>query len=514
MAAKPIKMEQLKLILRLHEKGYSKKQIVRETGIARNTVKKYLANQYDDKPLDLKNNKLISIASFNDDTTDFISSRYERLLEYFKGVEGSLKLTGVTSQLLWQEYKQVDQEGYCYSQYCYHFNEYIRHKEVVMHLEHKAAERTMVDFAGKKLSYVDMNTGELIQCQVFISVLPYSGLIYCKAVHSQNTYDFAECINSMLKFYGGASQTILCDNLKTAVNRPSKYEPVFTELCYQMGEHYNSCFSATRPYKPRDKAMVEKAVNIVYNHIYGPLRNDTFCSLNDLNAAIQQKQNKLNDKNYKGSVYSRNQLFTENEKKLLTPLPNEAFKPKKVVHLTVQRNYHIQLSENHHYYSVPYMYTGKKVKVLYDNSIVEIYHNGARIAVHQRNNLAKAYHTIGDHMPPNHQQAILIQGWTKEDLLRKASNIGIHVLQVAERILSSSIYPEQNYKSCHGLILLQNKYDKNRIDCACKRALNGTRIGYAIIRDILLIGLDKQLDLFENTPLPKHDNIRGPEEYK
>jgi hypothetical protein len=42
MAAKTIKVEQLKLILRLHESGYSKKGITRTTGLAPNTVRKYL----------------------------------------------------------------------------------------------------------------------------------------------------------------------------------------------------------------------------------------------------------------------------------------------------------------------------------------------------------------------------------------------------------------------------------------------------------------------------------------
>ncbi len=143
--------------------------------------------------------------------------------------------------------------------------------------------------------------------------------------------------------------------------------------------------------------------------------------------------------------------------------------------LTCQRNYHVQLSENHHYYSVPYTFAGKKVKVLYDNNVVEIYHYGERIAVHLKNSLPKGYHTIPEHMPSNHQQAIIIKGWTKEDLFRKAENIGPDALIVAEHILSSSIYPEQIFKSCHGLIMLQNKYDKIRIDNACKRALNGSR---------------------------------------
>ncbi|MBK7608842.1 MAG: transposase [Saprospiraceae bacterium] len=180
-----------------------------------------------------------------------------------------------------------------------------------MHLDHDPGAEAMVDFAGKKLSYVDLSTGEVISCQVFIGVLPCSGLMFCKAVPSQNTFDFNDCINAMLKYYGGSPKTILCDNLKTAVSRPSRYEPVFTELCYQLGEHYKSCFSATRPYKPRDKAMAERCVQIAYNHIYAPLRHNTYYSLKELNAAIIECLDKLNLKKYKGSSYSRKELYLE-----------------------------------------------------------------------------------------------------------------------------------------------------------------------------------------------------------
>ncbi len=196
MAAKTIKMDQLKLILRLHHNGYSKKQIARQTGISHNAVKKYLANQIAVETDNLSLPKLHAIG-FYDDSINFISNRYERLIEHFRQVEGSLKQTGVTRQLLWQEYRYIDEQGYNYSQYCYLFNEYLRHNEVVMHLENKAAETKMIDFARKKLSYIDRDTGELIQCQFFISVLPYNGLIFCKAVHIQGTFDF---IDSMHKF--------------------------------------------------------------------------------------------------------------------------------------------------------------------------------------------------------------------------------------------------------------------------------------------------------------------------
>jgi transposase len=53
----------------------------------------------------------------------------------------------------------------------------------------------------------------------------------------------------MLKFYRGVPATILCDNPKTAVTRPDRYEPQFTDICQQLSEHYSTTFSATRPLK-------------------------------------------------------------------------------------------------------------------------------------------------------------------------------------------------------------------------------------------------------------------------
>jgi transposase len=514
MAAKAIQMEQLKQVLQLKRDGLSIKAIARYTGIARNTIKKYLAR------IDCTNNAStvkdheLSNTVFNNDATDLKGKRYTNLLEHFGYAETELNKTGVTRQLLWLEYKEQCPDGYNYSQYCYYLNECLRHKEVVMHLEHTAGETIMIDFAGKQLSYVDVATGEMIQCQVFIAVLPHSGLVFCYAVHSQDTYDFISCINGMLKFFGGVTQTILCDNLKTAVTRPSRYEPVFTDMCYQLSEHYGTSFSATRPYKPRDKAMVERCVSIVYTNIYAPLRNQVFRSYKELNHAISQQLQKLNDKRYKGSPYSRRQLFEQYEMTLLKNLPSEPFTPKKSIQSTVQRNYHIQLTEDHRYYSVPYTYAGKKVKVLYDNKTVEIYFDHNRIALHTRSSIARAYTTIAEHMPSNHQYAMNIKGWTKPNMLARAAQIGTSTAQVVEHILSSSIYPEQNYKSCHGLLMLQNSFGRERLEAACGRALHGTRINYTMIKNILHTGLDKQKVIFDNVQLPDHDNIRGPEHYK
>jgi hypothetical protein len=260
--------------------------------------------------------------------------------------------------------------------------------------------------------------------------------------------------------------------------------------------------------------MVERCVNIVYNHIYGPLRHQVFHSLKELNLVIDQQLQKLNDRRYKGSSYSRRQLFDTREKPLLKELPTEPFTLKKCIQATVQRNYHIQLSEDHRYYSVPYSYAGKKVKVLYDNKTVEIYYEHARIAMHIKSNMARAYTTIAEHMPSNHQKAMNIQGWTKADMLARAAQVGTATGQAVEHILNSSIYPEQNYKSCHGLLMLQSAFGADRLEAACARVLKATRVNYTMIKNILKAGLDRQPPIIDDAPLPDHDNIRGSGHYQ
>lgn len=515
MPQKPVTMEQLKQILQLKNDGIAIREIVRRTGVSRNAVKKYLARlEPSDAQQQELSNKQLADSAYDNDALSSANQRMETLIKHFSYAEKEIHKTGVTRQLLWIEYKEEHSNGYNYSQYCYHFNNFLKHTDVCMHLEYEAGDIIMIDFAGKQLCYMHSNTKEVTQCEVFVSVLPYSGLIFCKAVPSQKTADFVSCINAMLKFYGAVPKTILCDNLKTAVSRPSKYEPVFTEICNQLSEYYQTTFSATRPYSPRDKAMVERAVNIVYNHIYGPLRNHDFFSLEELNHAIAQQLNNLNNKPYKNTSYSRSYLFEAYEYKTLKPLAAQPFTHKKVAELTVQRNYHIQLSENHFYYSVPYIHAGKKVKVLYDAHTVEVYYNHERIALHFRKSTGTVYNTIEEHMPPNHRHMHQIKGWTKEDLLQQAAKVGEYTRSAAEHMLANSIYIEQNYKACFGMLMLQKKYTKERLEAACRRAANSSRINYTIIKNILEKGLDKQALLFDNTPPPQHGNIRGADQYR
>jgi transposase len=514
MAQKPIAMEQLKQLLQLKNDGIGIREMTRRLGISRNSVRKYLALLDKESEGEALTNKALADKAYGNDSLVHDAQRLQQLITHFQSASTEVGKRNVTRQLLWKEYTEQHPDGYAYSHYCHHLSQYLKNRDLSMHLEYQAADMIMVDFAGRKQHYLDTSTGEPISCHVFIAILPFSGLIFCLAVRTQQTGDYITCMNAMLRYYGGTPATILCDNLKTAVIRPDRFEPSFTDMCHQLSEHYGTTFSATRPYSPRDKAMVEKAVNIMYNHVYAPLRHHTFTSLETLNTAMHGQLELLNNKPYKNTVYSRWFFYEQQERSLLKNLPTEPFCRKKVVILTVQRNYHVQLSEDHRYYSVPYQYVGKKVKVLYDSRVVEVYLDYERIAVHIRRNHQKAYTTLTEHMPPNHQRMQEIKGWNRDDLLTQASRIGAFAHQAASLMLENSIYIEQNYKACFGMLMLQKKYGTSRLEAACSRALQGSRVNYTMIRNILERGLDKQLQLPDEKIIPVHDNIRGKDHYQ
>jgi transposase len=522
MAQKTIVMSLIKQVQQLRQEGVAIKEIVRRVGLSRKTVKKYLCRlenlslqSSNGQPLEMTDKELAATI-YNNDTAPVCSQREQELLKHFEHAKKERHKTGVNKQILWMEYLETYPDGYKYSQYCNLLKKYLKNTDSAFHWEYNPGEFIQIDFAGKKLSYVNKQTVELIKCQVFVAILPYSGLIFCYAVHSQKTDDFVTCINVMVKYIGGLSKTILCDNLKTAVTKSDLYQPIFTDICYQLSDHYNTTFSATRPRTPSDKGMVERAVNIVYTNIYAPMRKKTAGSLEELNAHIAGFLDLLNVKNYKGTSESRRDIFTREELPLLKELPQTPYLLKKYKKVIVQRNYFIQLPDNKHYYSVPYQHVGRQVTVYFNQRTVEVYYDYERIALHIRSSTEPKFNRIHEHMPKNHQHMVETQGWTTEDLLERAGWVGPYTLQAAERIIHSSFYPEQNFKACNVMLLLQNKYSKLRLEAACLRAANVTRPTLKLITNILAKGLDKQPLLFDldNRKIPVHENIRGSGHYR
>jgi transposase len=381
-----------------------------------------------------------------------------------------------------------------------------------MRIEHKAGDKMYVDFAGDKLSIVDKQTGEIQQVEVFVAILGASQLTYVEAVMTQQKEDFIAACEGALHYYGGVPAAIVPDNLKSAVIKSSKYEPVLNETFADFADHYGTTILPARAHRPKDKALVENAVRIVYTRIYAKLRTTQYFTLDELNKAILTALEEHNQAMLSGRNYSRRQQFEEVERPALAPLPPLRYELKKQLFATVMKNGHVSLSADKHYYSVPYRYIGKKVKLMYSRSTVEIYYNYERIAIHKRTKSAYNYTTEKDHMASAHK---FVSEWTPERFLSWASGIHEDVHLYILKILNRKQHPEQAYKSCVGILSFAKKVGNERLIKACQRALGYGIYNYKTIQTILEKNLDK-CDAEEGSQIemPLHENIRGEEYYQ
>jgi transposase len=518
MANKTIGSIMIREIIRMKEKGFSNNKISQNIGKSRTTVLKYLSAIQDlgfglNELLALSDKDLSALLETpNDYKPNERQAIHTELFTFFPYVDKELKRVGVTRGILWQEYKKKYPEGVMYSRFCEQYAQYSKKSEGYMPTTHKAGEKLFIDYAGKKLHIIDKETGEIKSVEVFVATLGASQYTYLEASFTQQIPDFITSVQNALYYFGGVPACIVPDNLKSAVRKSNRYEPFINEQFACFAAHYDTSIMPARALKPKDKSLVEGAVNIAYTRIYAALRNSEFYHLNELNNAIKKLLETYNKAPFQKKSHNRTDLFESLEKEALKPLPISKYELRTYKIATVQKNCHVYFAPDKNYYSVPHAFIGKKVKMILCENTVEIYHNQSRIAVHIRSRKAYSYQSIKEHMPVSHTYN---NGWNTEYFMAWANKIGTATAQCVEKILNQKQYPEQNYKSCAGVLNLACKTSKERLENACKRALFYNAIGYNAIKNILEKGLDKQHEVPILLPLMHidHENIRGAEYY-
>lgn len=506
-------MSQIKQLLNLHHRGTSIKAMTKILGISRNTVKAYLAKV---SALGLDINRLLEMddmelhALFHSGNPSYKGEpRYDQLMAKMEYYQTELKRTGVTRHLLWHEYIGANPEGYQYSQFCYHLSQWLQAASPSMVLTHLPGEKLFIDFAGSKLAYTDHQTGELITCEVFVATLPASDYCFAMAVPSQKTEDFLHALQCCLVALGGVPATIVCDNLKSAVIRANRYEPELNQALEDFANHYRAVILPARSLHPKDKALVENQVQNVYRRVYAPLRNAQFFSLGDLNAAIAGQVHRHNQTRMQLKSFCREEYFLAEEKQKLRPLPEVGFELKYYAEYKVAKNNHILLTEDKHYYSVPYTLIGERVKVIYTRSQVRIYAKSEQVAVHMRNRKPGAYSTNRNHLCSTHRFYL---DRSPEFYMTQAEKVSEPFGDYIRGMFNQSRIPEQLYRQCDGLLSLARKTDQRLLDTICTKAGQAGVYSYRFILNCIANGRVIQPDP-PPLPLPSHPNIRGKNQY-
>lgn len=419
---------------------------------------------------------------------------------------------GVTLELLHLEYLEKHPDGYRYTQFCEVYRQWLKKRRLSMRQVHRAGEKLFTDYSGKKPSIVDPATGEVIEVELFVAALGASSFTYSEATMTQRVSDWVGAHVRTYEYLGGVPRDTVPDQLRSAVSRPCRYEPVIQRTYDEMGRHYGTTIVPARPAHPRDKAKVEVAVQVAQRWILARLRHRTFFSLAELNEAIAELVEQLNDRPMKLYGASRRELFERLDRPALRPLPAERFEPGEW-HKGRRANidYHVEVEG--HYYSVPYQLRGEEIEARKTRTMVELYHQNERVASHPRNT-AKGRHTTNpEHMPKAHQAHL---EWSPSRFVRWAQSIGPQTAKLVEAILAERPHPEQGYRSCLGILRLGKRYGDERLEAACARAFAAGARSYRHVDSILRHGLDRAAARGAaepaRTPLA-HGNIRGRDYY-
>ena len=435
-----------------------------------------------------------------------------RPLPDWADIHRELRKVGVTLLLLWMEFKALNPGTYQYTQFVRYYRRWEARCDVVMRQEHRAGEKLFTDFPGKKaIKIVNPHTGVITMAELFVAVMGASNYIYAEAFPSQELpYWIAGHVNAF-EFMGGCPEIAVCDNLKSGVTRPHRYEPDINATFNEMAAHYRVAVIPARARKPRDKAKVESGVLVAERWLLARLRNRVFSSLAEANQAIRELLVGVNARPFKKLPGSRQSWFEEIDKPALKPLPEHRYEfAIWRVGLKVGIDYHLEVER--HYYSVPYQLVGERCDVRYSTSTVEIFHRNRRVASHLRSPKVGGHTTLAEHMPDSHRRHL---EWTPGRILNWANKSGPQTAELVDGIMRSRPHPEQGFRSCLGIMRLGRQYGDERLEAACRRALAIRSLSYRSVQSILRNGLDRQpLSPAAPATFRHHDNVRGSAYYR
>lgn len=521
MAGKTKEMSQIKQMLLLKREGLSNRKVAEIIGMNKETVNNYVRKALTDE---LGIDGLLGLDApvlehrLKGGNAAYRDRRFEVFRELLPHLQEEMSRKHVTLGLLWEEYvAEHPDDHYSLTQFRYHYRQNTEARRdppsTILADRRAGGEKLFLDFAGDTMGYTDRETGEVVQCQAFVATLPASDYGYLLFVPSQRTEDYVYAITQCLKHLGGVPRMLVPDNLKAAVVRTDRYEPTLNRVMEDLGNHYGTVIVPARPVHPKDKSNVEGSVRLVYMRVFAELRNETFFSIEDLNAAAAAKMAKHNQKRMQRHPFTREERFLAVDKPNLRPLPPTDFEIISYTDLKVSPNCCVYLGRDQHYYTVPYRHISKTAHVEYTRTLVKVYVDGELVATHRRDRTPGKYTIVEDHLASRSRE---YRGLSAAKYIERADGALKELGDVMRVIFYESGMPaETHYRTCDGLLNLQRSSDPEVFRTACETAIRMGRCNYGFIRSLVesrCAAVTRQ-----ESPVaapPDHGNIRGKSQFK
>lgn len=513
MSNTKITMMKLKRIIQMLSDGKSQNEICRETSSSKKTVSRYKKLADDTK---LSYQELLRME--DSELEELLQApkapvktdpRKEQLDGMMPEVMRRLGQRYSNVQLVYTDfYKKECPDGYGYTQFKKHVNDYRDAHNYSYHNVYIPGEEWQIDFAGDALYLTDPKTGETTPVVVLVCIMTYSELPFLMAIPNARTEWFFVGLNKGLEYMGALPAIAKSDNMKQWVSKSDRYSPEFSDACVEWANHYGIGCTACRVRKPRDKGPVESAVSQLYKYVYARIQDEVFHTLEALNSRLWELLDEYNSLPYKGR--SRWEIFNEEEKPRMAPLPQRMYRFRYRKEVKLGPTYHVCVGSERHFYSVPYNYVSQKVTVMWDTQYVEIYSGNMLICSHDRKYDMCGYSTKPEHMPEKHKAYERTRTMNAASIIDRASFVGQSVRWVIEMMLSRPQFPQQAYGKCQAVLSFVNRYGRERVENACR--LMRTETGMAslqVLTNILKNSRDLALQESSTSHTVHNDNVRG-----
>jgi transposase len=359
-----------------------------------------------------------------------------------------------------------------------------RRRLTVRLAESEPGEVAQVDF-GRLGLIPDLETGRKRVAHALIVTLVFSRHQYVHVTHSQQIEDVIEGLEDAWAFFGGVTRRVILDNLKAAITKADRYDPIFQRTFEEYARHRGFVIDAARPRKATDKPHVERNVSYVRDNFF---RGEDWRDLEHVQREALRWCLETAGARIHGTTRKRPLAVFENlERAKLLPLIRERFDPPRWGRCKVHPDHHISFQKA--LYSVPTRYVGKTVWARGNSKLLRIYCDGALIKIHESQPPGGRATDYNDYP----QELSTYARRDPQRLIRQARKQGNDLGRFMETLLSGD-FPWARLRQAQRLLRLGEKYGWGRLDLACRRALAFDLVNVRRLEAIIRQELD-QLEL-------------------
>lgn len=347
-----------------------------------------------------------------------------------------------------------------------------RKENIFVRIHTNPGEEAQVDFGYLGMSRDDSGSNK--KTWIFNMRLSYSRLDYYEKVYDQKVETFIRCHINAFEFFGGVPEYVKIDNVKAAILEANFYEPIYQQMYKDFADYYNFKPLPCRVASPNDKGKVESGIKFVKGNFF---KGRAFTGGTDLDIRLRNWNIEKNLRIHGTTRKVPREIFLEEEKTCLSPLPPVRFSLAKISTRKVYHDCHIYVDYN--YYSVPYEYVGKTVDVEITDSMLKVYYRQEQIAAHERITDKGRFSTVTAHYP---EFKVFAQDEFKDLYRGKMASLGPYCEKMFSMVIEKK--PGNWTRTVRGILSLTSFYSQDIVEASCKRALAFGIVEYQAVKRI------------------------------